>query len=205
MSATPSTAVGSDKVRRSIKFENSSREKFNLGPCVAVGSGTDALHLAYVLAGIRPGDEVVAPVFTCIATNLPLLYVGAKIKFVDVDPRTLNISVEDLRQKISEQTKTIVCVHYGALPCDMDEIRALASRYSIPVIEDAAQALGATYCGRFIGCGGDFSIFSFQAVKLMTTGDGGTQRTSRISWDTLSQRQLFDLQLQGRIPADGRD
>jgi perosamine synthetase len=88
MSATPSTAVGIGQGPKVDQFENSSREKFNLGPCVAVGSGTDALHLAYVLAGIRPGDEVVAPVFTCIATNLPLLYVGAKIKFVDVDPRT---------------------------------------------------------------------------------------------------------------------
>ena len=143
------------------------------GPCVSTGSGTDALHLAYLLAGIKPGDEVLVPLFTCTATNLPLLYIGAKPVFVDVDPRTLNISVEDMRRKISERTKAIVCVHYGGLPCDMDAIGALAREYSIPVIEDAAHALGARYNGRPIGSISEFTMYSFQAIKLLTTGDGG--------------------------------
>jgi perosamine synthetase len=143
------------------------------GPCVTTGSGTDALHLAYLLAGIKAGDEVLVPLFTCTATNLPLLYIGAKPKFVDVNPATLNICVDDLRRKISARTKAIVCVHYGGLPCDMAEIRALADAHRIPVIEDAAHALGATYDGRPIGSISEFTIYSFQAIKLLTTGDGG--------------------------------
>src|SRR5262245_24727073 len=87
------------------RFETLFRETFGLpGPCVATGSGTDALHLAYLLAGIEPDDEVLVPLFTCTATNLPLLYIGAKLKFVDVDPATLNISISDLKAKISERT-----------------------------------------------------------------------------------------------------
>lgn len=155
-------------------FEERFRSHFEQpGPCISTGSGTDALHLAYILAGIGPGDEVLVPLFTCTATNLPLLYIGAKPVFVDVDPRTLNISVQDLRRRITDRTKAIVCVHYGGLPCDMAEIRALAAEYAIPVIEDAAHALGARYEGKPIGALSEFTIYSFQAIKLLTTGDGG--------------------------------
>lgn len=140
---------------------------------IAVGSGTDALHLSYILAGIGPGDEVLTPLFTCTATNIPLLYMGAKPVFVDVEPNTLNFSVEDARRRITDKTKAIVVVHYGGLPCDMDAIQALADEYGIPVIEDAAHALGATYRGRPIGAISDYTMFSFQAIKHITTGDGG--------------------------------
>jgi perosamine synthetase len=156
------------------QFEPAFRSRFGLeGPCVAVGSGTDALHLAFLLAGIKPGDEVLTPVFTCAATNIPLLYIGADIRFVDIDPGTLNISVADLRSKISARTKAIVCVHYGGLPCDMEAIRTIATEHSIPVIEDAAHALGASYDGEPIGKSSDFAAFSFQAIKQLTTGNGG--------------------------------
>jgi len=171
------------------RFEADFRAKFGLAAsCLAVGSGTDALHLAYLVAGIQPGDEVLAPVFTCTATNIPLLYIGAKIKFVDVDPATLNMSVADLRSKISGRTKAVVCVHYGGLPCDMDEIRALAAEYSIPVIEDAAHALGARYGGRPIGAISEFNIFSFQAIKHLTTGDGGMLTFTDPSHEALARR-----------------
>jgi len=156
------------------QFEPAFRSRFGLeGPCVAVGSGTDALHLVFLLAGIKPGDEVLTPVFTCAATNIPLLYIGADIRFVDIDPGTLNISVADLRSKISARTKAIVCVHYGGLPCDMEAIHAIAAEHSIPVIEDAAQALGASYDSEPIGKNSDFAAFSFQAIKQLTTGNGG--------------------------------
>lgn len=155
-------------------FERRFAESFGVpGPCLAVGSGTDALHLAYLLAGIGPGDEVLTPLFTCTATNLPLLYIGARPVFVDVDPRTLNVSVEDLAAKANGRTRAIVCVHYGGLPCDMDAIHAVARRWGIPVIEDAAHALGARYDGRPVGALSDFTMFSFQAIKHLTTGDGG--------------------------------
>ena len=158
---------------------------------MAVGSGTDGLHLGYILAGIEPGDEVIVPVFTCTATNIPLLYMGAKIVFADVDPETLNINVNHVRQLVNGRTKAIVCVHYAGLPCDMDELMAIAREYNIPLIDDAAHALGATYKGQKIGEMTDFSMFSFQAIKHITTGDGGmltiknkdlVEKAKRIRW-----------------------
>lgn len=159
------------KVKR---FENEFSRKFcNNQPCVAVGSGTDSLHLAYILAGLKLGDEVVTPVFTCTATNIPLLYIGAKIIFADVQKDSLNIDVEHVRKLVNENTKAIVCVHYGGLPCDMDELHQIAKQWNIPVIEDAAHALGASYKGNPIGAISEFTMFSFQAIKHITTGDGG--------------------------------
>ena len=156
------------------KFEKKFSDIFLNGKeCVSTGSGTDELHLAYLLAGIKKNDEVITPVFTCTATNIPLLYIGAKIKFADVDPKTMNISIESLKKLITKKTKAIVCVHYGGIPCDMDEIRKLAKKHNIKVIEDAAQAIGGEYKKKKIGTISDFTIFSFQAIKHITTGDGG--------------------------------
>lgn len=159
---------------RVAQFEKEFEERFTgKGKALAVGSGTDALHLAYLLAGLKEGDEVITPVFTCTATTIPFLYMGVKFRFADVDPKTLNINVNHVRELVNEKTKAIVCVHYGGLPCDMDELLAIAAEYNIPVIEDAAHAVGATYKGKRIGEISPFTIFSFQAIKAMTTGDGG--------------------------------
>jgi perosamine synthetase len=156
------------------KFENIFAAKFGFGrSAIAVGSGTDALHLAYMLNGLKAGDEVIAPVFTCTATNLPLLYMGVKIRFADIEKDTLNISCESVERLINEKTKAIVCVHYGGLPCDLTGLSKLSNTYNIPVIEDAAQALGAKYDGKPIGSISNYTVFSFQAVKHITTGDGG--------------------------------
>ena len=152
------------------KFKGMFAKKHSL---IATGSGTDSLHLAYILAGIKKDDEVIAPVFTCTATNIPLLYIGAKIKFADCDLDTMNISVESIERLITKKTKAIVIVHYGGLPCDMNRILKISKKYKIPVIEDAAHALGAKYDGIPIGSLSDFTIFSFQAIKHLTTGDGG--------------------------------
>jgi dTDP-4-amino-4,6-dideoxygalactose transaminase len=151
---------------------------------VAVGSGTDALHLAYILAEIGPGDEVITPVFTCTATTTPILYQGAKPIFADIKPDSLNIDPESVRSLVSERTKAIVCVDYGGLPADLDELRSIAEEIGVPLIEDAAQAQGATYKGQKIGRIADFTCFSFQAIKLITTGDGGML--------TLKDRSLED-------------
>lgn len=152
------------------KFEKEFSKKFCSDlPCVAVNSGTSALHLAYILSDINKGDEVICPVFTCTATNIPLLYLKAKIVFADIDPETMNISVEDVARKITDKTKAIVCVHYGGLPCDMDELRA----FGIPIIQDSAHALGAKYRGDELTKLSEFSIYSFQAIKHITTADGG--------------------------------
>ncbi len=156
------------------QFEIEYSKKFcNNFTTLAVGSGTDALHLAYLLAGLKPGDEVISALFTCTATNIPLLYMGVKIKFADVQSDTLNIDVNHVRELISDKTKAIVCVHYGGLPCDMDELHTIAREYNIPIIEDAAHAIGAEYKGQCIGSISDFTMFSFQAIKGITTGEGG--------------------------------
>lgn len=159
---------------RVAQFEKEFSKRFaGAGSSVAVGSGTDALHLAYLLADLKAGDEVIVPVFTCTATNIPFLYMGVTVRFADVDPETLNINVNHVRELVNERTKAIVCVHYGGLPCDMDELLAIAHTWNIPVIEDAAHAPGATYRGKQIGEISPFTMFSFQAIKHITTGDGG--------------------------------
>ena len=156
------------------KFESEFSNMFCDGlTTAAVGSGTDALHLAYILAGIKAGDEVITPLFTCTATNIPLLYIGAKPVFADIQPHSLNIDVDHVRRLVTEKTKAIVCVHYGGLPCDMDELRGIVDHAGVPIIEDAAHALGASYRGRSIGSISKFTMFSFQAIKHLTTGDGG--------------------------------
>ena len=140
---------------------------------VAVNAGTSALHLSYLAAGIKPGDEVISPVFTCTATNIPLLHCGAKVRFADIDQKTLNISSDSVRAMISDRTRAIVCVDYGGCLCPMDELRSLADQYGIPIIEDAAQSLGGFYKGRPVGTLADYTAFSFQAIKHITTADGG--------------------------------
>ena len=156
------------------QFECQLQETLGLdAACIATGSGTDALHLAYLLAKIQKDDEVLCPLFTCTATNLPLLYIGAKPIFVDVDPVTLNVCPDDLEAKITDRTRAIVIMHYGGLPCDLDRIIALANKYEIPVIQDSAHALGAKYKGQPVSDLTAFSMHSFQAIKHVTTGDGG--------------------------------
>ena len=155
-------------------FEDRFSKKFGSNrPAIAVGSGTDALHLAYILAGLQPGDEVIAPIFTCTATNIPFLYMGVKINFADIDSNTMNMDVDHVRQLMNVNVKAIVCVHYGGLPCDMDELQTIADVWDIPIIEDAAHAVGAKYKESDIGSISDYTIFSFQAIKHITTGDGG--------------------------------
>lgn len=156
------------------EFERKFAARFaNDGPAVAVDAGTDALHLAYILAGLEPGDQIVSPIFTCTATNIPLLHMGVDIVFADIQPGTLNIDPEDVRRRITDKTKAIVCTHYSGLPCDMAELRAIAEEHGLKLIEDAAHALGASYRGKVIGEISDFTMFSFAAVKNITTGDGG--------------------------------
>jgi dTDP-4-amino-4,6-dideoxygalactose transaminase len=155
-------------------FEKNFSTKFaNGNAALSCGSGTDALHLSYLLAGLKAGDEVVVPLFTCTATNIPFLYMGVKIIFADIQPGTLNIDPKHVKELVNSKTKAIVCVHYGGLPCDMDELRKIATEWNIPIIEDAAHAVGASYKGTPIGSLSEFTMFSFQAIKHITTGDGG--------------------------------
>ena len=140
---------------------------------VSVNSGTSALHLALVLAGVGPGDEVILPAQTFVASGLSILMCGAIPVFADIQPMTGNIAPESIAQKITPKTKAVMPVHWAGYPCDMDEIHAIAGDAGLAVIEDAAHALGATYKGKPVGALSGFTAFSFQAIKHLTTGDGG--------------------------------
>lgn len=140
---------------------------------VAVDSCTSALHLAYILSGVKEGDEVIVPVLTCTATNHPLLWLKATPVFADIQPDTLNIDPDDVEKKITSKTKAIVCMHNGGQPCDMNRLVDIASRHGFKLIEDCAQGYGGEYKGRKLGLFGDFACLSFQAIKTLTCGDGG--------------------------------
>jgi dTDP-4-amino-4,6-dideoxygalactose transaminase len=140
---------------------------------LSTNSGTSALHLAYLAAGIESGDTVLCPALTCTATNIPLLYLGAKIKWVDTDKNSMNISIDHLESLVDQSVKAIVIVHYGGIPVDLEKIKKIADPFGITIIQDAAHALGAKVNGAPIIDFGDYTVHSFQAIKHITTGDGG--------------------------------
>jgi len=156
------------------RFEESLCKVLGIGNSVAVNSGTSALHLALALSGVGPGDEVILPAQTFIASGLTVMMTGAKPVFADINYSTGNLDPGSLRSKISGRTRAIMPVHWGGYPCDLDEIGAIAREFELTVIEDAAHALGATYHNIPIGKISDFTCFSFQAIKHVTTGDGGS-------------------------------
>ena len=165
---------------------------------LAVSSGTAALHAALLLAGVTPGDEVISTPMTAEPTNMAVLHAGARLVWADVDPQSGNMSPESLRETVTPRTRAIVVVHYAGVPVRLREISEVAARHGIPVIEDAAHALGASYEGAPIGSHSDYVIFSFQAIKHMTTGDGGMlvcrreadlPRGRRIRWFGIDRAQ----------------
>ncbi len=151
------------------------------GHAVAVSSGTAALHIAYAIAigdtdggrSSSEGGEVIAPVFTCTATNLPWLYLGMRLRWADIELNSMNICPESVASLITPKTRAISVVHYGGHPANMREIRAVAAAAGVPIIEDVAQGLGGRSQGMPLGTLGESSMFSFQAIKHITTGDGG--------------------------------
>lgn len=183
------------------EFEKKFEAGFGGGhTAISCGSGTDALHLAYLLAGVKTGDEVICTVFTCTASNLPALYIGATPIFADIVPSTLNIDPSHVRSLITSKTKAIVFVDYGGLPADLDELLKISQEFNIPLIEDAAHALGAKHNDRPIGSISDYTIFSFQAIKHITTGDGGmlmikdpakVEEAKRLRWFGIDRNSKF--------------
>jgi len=147
--------------------------------CVAVNSGTSALHLALLAAGVKPGDEVITTPNTFIATAEAISYTGAKPVFVDIDPRTANIAPPEIAGAITSHTRAILPVHLYGLPAEMDAILEIASRHGLAVIEDACQAHGARYHGKRVGSIGNAAAFSFYPTKnLGGYGEGGALTTS---------------------------
>ncbi|MEQ3659065.1 MAG: DegT/DnrJ/EryC1/StrS family aminotransferase [Glaciecola sp.] len=154
-------------------FEEEFKSMFEIENGVSMSSGTAALHASLVLSGVCANDEVISTSMTAEPTNISILQSGAVPVFADVDPLSGNISASSIRDRISSRTKAIVVVHYAGIPVNMGSIMDISREFGIPVIEDCAHALGAKYDGKAIGTIGDFGIFSFQAIKHMTTIDGG--------------------------------
>jgi perosamine synthetase len=155
------------------KFEISFSRYCGVKYGVSTNSGTTALHLALVAAGINKGDEVIIPTFTNIATALAVIYTDAIPVLVDSEPGTWNIDSSKIEQNITKKTKAIMVVHIYGHPVDMDEVLEIAKKYNLLVFEDAAEAHGATYKGNKVGSLSDVACFSFYANKNITTGEGG--------------------------------
>lgn len=155
------------------EFEKAFGNYIGTDKVLSVNSGTSALHLALRLAGVEGGEVITTPM-TCTATNFPILANGADIVWADIDSYTGMISAEDVARKLSKATRAIMVVHWGGMPADLTPILKLARSANVPVIEDAAHALGAEWYDRKIGnTGSDFTTFSLQAIKHITTVDGG--------------------------------
>lgn len=183
------------------QFEKEFEEKFGFKEVVSLNSGTSALELAYELAGIGENDEVITPVLTCTATNIPLVRLKAKIVFADCD-EDLNLDLADVKAKVTDRTKAIVFVHFGGNNRGLTELRQFCDDRDITLIEDAAQAVGSDTWGL-----ADYTAVSLQAIKVLTSGDGGvlickndsdTKKAKRMRWfgyDRDEKQRLGDTDL----------
>jgi dTDP-4-amino-4,6-dideoxygalactose transaminase len=155
---------------------------------VAASSCTTALHLALVVAGVRPGDDVVVPSFSFIATANVVVYLGARPVFADVDRMTGTMTAETVTSAITPATTAVIAVDQGGVPVDLDSIRAICDPLGITVVQDAACAAGSTYKGRPVGAGAEIAAWSFHPRKIITTGEGGMITTSRPEWAERARR-----------------
>jgi dTDP-4-amino-4,6-dideoxygalactose transaminase len=158
---------------RVAEFEAAFAESIGTGHAVALSSCTTALHLALVVAGIGPGDEVIVPSLSFIATANSVRYVGARPVFADVEEATQNLVPETVEPRLTQQTRAVILVDQAGVPADIDRMRALCEPRGIAVIEDAACAAGSVYRGRPVGAEAQLAAFSFHPRKLLTTGEGG--------------------------------
>jgi dTDP-4-amino-4,6-dideoxygalactose transaminase len=170
------------------RFESEFARHFDLPLALAMSSGTGALHVALLLAGVKPGDEVITTPMTAEPTNVVILQAGATPVFADVEPDSGNLDPASVEGLVGPRTRAIVVVHYAGFPARLDALRAIADRHGIALIEDAAHALGARHAGRAIGTIGDSGIFSLQAIKHMTTVDGGVLALRDASQADLARR-----------------
>ncbi len=149
------------------------KEQFQSRHCLLTTSCTHALEMAAYLCDIQPGDEVIMPAYTFVSTADAFVLRGAKIVFVDIDPKTMNMDEKLIEGAITEKTRAIVPVHYAGVACAMDEIMAIAKKHNLLVVEDAAQGVNAWYKGKALGTIGDFGCYSFHETKNYTMGEGG--------------------------------
>jgi perosamine synthetase len=181
-------------------FEHAFAKWHGAEHCVATSSGTTAIHTALIALGVGPEDEVIVPAHTFIASGTPVLHQGATPVFADVDERTFCISPESVRERITERTKAIIAVHLNGHPADLDALMEIARPRGIAVIEDAAQAHGATYRGRKAGTIGEAGCFSFWEDKIITTGGEGG---AIISADDALAERMRRIRHHGEGPVEG--
>ena len=178
-------------------------EYFGGRPVRTFNSGTCTMEIALRIAGIGSGDEVITTPNSWVATANVIIEVGATPVFVDIDPRSHNIDLDKLEAAITPRTKAIIPVHMCGLPCDMDKLYAIAAKYQLRVVEDAAQAIGSTWKGKRIGAFGDFASFSFQVNKNIMTGEGGCLVLNNAEEAKLAEK--YRLQGVSRSGLDGID
>lgn len=155
------------------KFEEKIASYVGTKYCVALNSGTSALHALLLAHGIKKGDEVIVPSFTFIATANAVLLVGAKPVFADIETETLGLDPEDVEEKITSRTRAILPMHYGGCPCEIKKLEEIAEDHNLLQIEDAAESIGARIGDKRVGTFGDSAILSFCQNKIITTGEGG--------------------------------
>ncbi len=185
-------------------FEEALRTYSGTAACSCLSSGTAAIHLALIILGVQPGDEVLCSTFTFVASANPIIYLQARPVFIDSEPSTWNMDPNLLRQAIKERIrktgkkpKLILVVHLYGMPADMEGIMAISKEFDIPVLEDAAEALGSTYDGHQCGTYGIMGVYSFNGNKIITTSGGG----ALISSNETFCRQATFLSTQARDPA----
>ncbi|MGE5629213.1 MAG: DegT/DnrJ/EryC1/StrS family aminotransferase [Solirubrobacterales bacterium] len=191
------------------EFERAFEAYIGGGHSLSLNSGTAALHVALILAGVKAGDEVISTPLTAEPTNVAIKMVGAKIRYADVDENTGNIDPVSVESKINDRTKAVLAVDYAGVPIYVAKLQEISEKYNIPVIEDAAHALGARYNGMLTGNHFPYTVFSFQAIKHLTTVDGGAlqllnsieyERGKLIRWfgiDKKLSRLENDIKYQG--------
>ncbi len=164
------------------EFERAIAERVAARHAVATNAATSALHLSLLVAGVQPGDEVLCPSFTCMATANAIIMAGAVPRFADIDRRTFNMDPDDAANRLTSRTRAVVIVDQIGLPADFEAFAAMGERHGLRLVEDAATALGASYKGRPLGGGGIPTAFSFHPRKMITTGEGGMLLTDDPAW-----------------------
>ncbi len=183
---------------RALRFEQDFAAYHQAKHGVAVTNGTAALEVAMAALGIGPGDEVIVPDYTFVATASAVLFAGARPVFVDVDPHTYCLDPDLAEAAITERTRAIIAVHLGGHPADLDRLTALARRHKLYLVEDSSHAHGSEWHGCKVGAIGDVGTFSFQQSKLMTAGEGGMVITN----DDTIERQARAAHDCGRMPGE---
>jgi dTDP-4-amino-4,6-dideoxygalactose transaminase len=180
--------------KKTAEFENKFQDWIGNPYAAVVNSGTSALTLALYDCGVTTGTNVISTPLTCVATNTPIKNLGASIRWADINPKTGNMLPESIEALIDKQTRAIMVVHWGGYPADIKAIHKIAKKHKIPVIEDAAHALGALYYNKKIGNHSDYVCFSFQAIKHITTIEGGAVACkTKNAYDRIKRTRWFGL------------